>query len=334
MARNPELEEAICEAPADAIEPFLVYGDWLEAQGDPRGELVAVQAKRLGDPNDIALRDAEARILDRHRASLIGDLPVGDGATLLWRLGFIREARIAVNDDFSAVELFLLLREHPSAPFLRKLTVGAAVFGDENHYGDFWDAVREHGLWPTLREHAQKLDRLKLRCGSFDIGRITARRLTSFSIETGGLVKANLKSIVEADWPQLRSLEVYFGDSSYGADCAVEDVQPLLDGKAPPGLTDLGLVNCEFGDALAEAVARSAILPRLQTLSLAMGTMGEEGARAILSNKKAFAHLKQLDLSENFIPDELAGELASVCAEVITDQRDSDGDFRYVVVGE
>jgi uncharacterized protein (TIGR02996 family) len=189
MARNPELEEALCEAPADAIELFLVYGDWLEAQGDPRGELVAVQAKRLGDPNDIALRDAEARILDRHRASLIGDLPVGDGATLLWRLGFIREARIAANDDFSAAEL-------------------------------------------------------------------------------------------------------------------------------------------------AEAVARSAILPRLQTLSLAMGTMGEEGARAILSNKKAFAHLKQLDLSENFIPDELAGELASVCAEVITDQRDSDGDFRYVVVGE
>jgi uncharacterized protein (TIGR02996 family) len=41
---NPELEARILEDPND-IASYLVYGDWLSERGDPRGELIAVQAK-------------------------------------------------------------------------------------------------------------------------------------------------------------------------------------------------------------------------------------------------------------------------------------------------
>jgi uncharacterized protein (TIGR02996 family) len=45
-AANLDLEAQIAAAP-DAPDPFLVYGDWLQQSGDPRGELVALQAARL-----------------------------------------------------------------------------------------------------------------------------------------------------------------------------------------------------------------------------------------------------------------------------------------------
>src|SRR5262245_57286291 len=38
-ARNPELEALIEEDPND-LSRYLIYGDWLQQQGDPRGELV------------------------------------------------------------------------------------------------------------------------------------------------------------------------------------------------------------------------------------------------------------------------------------------------------
>ena len=41
-ARNAELEAAIAAAP-DEVEPYLVYADWLQSRGDPRGELITLQ---------------------------------------------------------------------------------------------------------------------------------------------------------------------------------------------------------------------------------------------------------------------------------------------------
>src|SRR5689334_11938966 len=41
-ARNVELEKAIVADPYDA-DAYSVLGDWLQAQADPRGELIALQ---------------------------------------------------------------------------------------------------------------------------------------------------------------------------------------------------------------------------------------------------------------------------------------------------
>ena len=41
-ARNPELEQAILANPDDEAA-YEVYADWLQGEGDPRGELAAVQ---------------------------------------------------------------------------------------------------------------------------------------------------------------------------------------------------------------------------------------------------------------------------------------------------
>src|SRR4051794_39924650 len=51
LRSNPELERVILDNPLDP-DVWLVYGDWLEEVGDPRGELVAVQARHARDPGN------------------------------------------------------------------------------------------------------------------------------------------------------------------------------------------------------------------------------------------------------------------------------------------
>ena len=54
MTDEDELLEAICAEP-DRDEPRIVYADWLEQQGDPRGEFIHAQCTpgrdiRAGSP--------------------------------------------------------------------------------------------------------------------------------------------------------------------------------------------------------------------------------------------------------------------------------------------
>jgi uncharacterized protein (TIGR02996 family) len=57
-----ELVAQIYEKPEDP-GTYIVYGDWLQGRGDPRGKLIAAQAARLAQPDSEALVAAEAEIL-------------------------------------------------------------------------------------------------------------------------------------------------------------------------------------------------------------------------------------------------------------------------------
>jgi uncharacterized protein (TIGR02996 family) len=74
QAHHPALFEAVCADPDDDA-PRLVYGDWLLEQGDPRGELIAVQCeltrllgKEPASTRVYDLRRREAQLVFAHRA--------------------------------------------------------------------------------------------------------------------------------------------------------------------------------------------------------------------------------------------------------------------------
>jgi uncharacterized protein (TIGR02996 family) len=52
-ARNLELERQLIADP-DSRETWLVYGDWLQQQGDPRGEVIASTPPRCSAPTNEA----------------------------------------------------------------------------------------------------------------------------------------------------------------------------------------------------------------------------------------------------------------------------------------
>jgi len=138
-ARDPELEAALIEDPDD-VDAALVYGDWLQAQGDPRGELIVAQhalsrSPRRGSLADAVLRlrapyDAQLRALAQRHDLCAPDKERGR-IQVTWGLGFIRGARLAHDHfatgqtgDASLSETLIDFLQLPSARLLQELTVG------------------------------------------------------------------------------------------------------------------------------------------------------------------------------------------------------------------
>jgi uncharacterized protein (TIGR02996 family) len=90
MTHDDAFLRAIREDPEDDT-PRLVYADWLEERGDPRGEFIRVQCRLARTaPGDkrAALQQHERRLLERHQDEWLGSLrPLLTGWT--FRRGFL-----------------------------------------------------------------------------------------------------------------------------------------------------------------------------------------------------------------------------------------------------
>ena len=119
----------------------------------------------------------------------------------------------------------------------------------------------------------------------------------------------------------------------------MDDVRPILEGRGLPALRELGLCNSAFADELAGVLGKCPVLRQLRVLDLSKGTLSDDGARALLASAAAFAHLERLDLTENYLGDEMQAAVAKLCPDVRADDQreaDEDGDevYRYPAVGE
>lgn len=361
--REPRLEAAIL-ANRDDVTAHEVYGDWLQQQGDPRGELVVVQCQRAREPDDAALEAAEAALVTKLSAALLGELTEAGGVRARFHLGFLDALRLArTHDDDFEDDLLEALFGLDERRFLRALTLGALELDDNVDYsqalatlaaragelpslnelfvGDFTSEECELS-WSELGDASPlytafpRLHSLKLRAGTMDLGELALPNLVAFALETGGLTRENLRAVREAKWPRLRSLSLWFGQEDYGGECTVDDVAPLLE-RGDLALTHLGLANAEFTDDLVPLLARSPLLPKLESLDLSLGCLTARGAQALVDQRARFAHLKRLDLSRNCLEDDAVDLVRGLCAEVAVDDQETDragDDFRYAAVGE
>lgn len=376
--------EARLTSDENRIEDFLVYSDWLQAAGNPRGALIAVQHRLAslpaGDPARAALEAEERALLDAHREALLGPLAAIDPAYLQleWHLGFIRGARIHRTGYIDAQlplaeEVLWHLLDEERAPFLERLTLGLIEWGDQDNQAvvtllqdppfappplrvlrigafggdDLFDRgeidisrawlaplTRLSALYPRLEE-LELTGRLNGRMpGDRLFGDLELPSLRRFTFRTGGLPVEHLEELRRARWPRLESLDLWFGDEDYGGTCTVDDVLPLLDGRAalPPSLVRLGLRNASFADALVEPLLASPLLPRLRALDLSLGVLTDDGAALLARGRDRLAHLERLDLRDNCLSSDGVALVRDLCREVIT--IDNDPGFRYVSVSE
>ncbi|MFT3695078.1 MAG: DUF4132 domain-containing protein [Kofleriaceae bacterium] len=120
MATNPGLE-AVIESDPDDDHSYFVYGDWLQTQSDPRGELIALQAAVLRDPANETLADEVTDWLARNDGMLLGEL--GGEMTVSWHLGFVRDVRLAADKDPDGPLAALRgILNHPSGRFVRSIS--------------------------------------------------------------------------------------------------------------------------------------------------------------------------------------------------------------------
>lgn len=172
---NPELERQIIEDPTDPGR-CLVYADWLQGQGHPRGELGVLQSARAARPKEAALAKAEQRLFEQHpglapvrlveavaaaeaaRKQAKGKAkgkkgePAEDAPAVTWENGFIAAARLARGAGRGPHTVRALAAEllaHPAARFLRELRIGG-LGPDEHDYGEVIEALIR-GCPATLR---------------------------------------------------------------------------------------------------------------------------------------------------------------------------------------
>jgi uncharacterized protein (TIGR02996 family) len=155
---HPELEAAILADPSDR-HAWTVYADWLQAQGDVRGELAAVQLELELHPDDRGLRAREQALIAEHGRALLGDFASekwNEICAFTWRGGFWRSARVWTDYDHSDEEgqvpkMVGAVLRHPSARFLEALEIGLADTEGECNFGPCVAALVKHGKRPGLR---------------------------------------------------------------------------------------------------------------------------------------------------------------------------------------
>ncbi|MFD7687089.1 STM4015 family protein [Streptomyces sp. NPDC059781] len=168
--------------------------------------------------------------------------------------------------------------------------------------------------------------------------------LCTLIVETGGLPVDVVRGVGASELPALENLDLWLGTSWYGADSEAADLEPILSGVRLPRLRYLALRNSEIQDEIAAAVASAPVVARLEVLDLSMGTLGDDGATALLGGQP-LTHLKKLDLHHNYLSDPVRQRIretlqaAGVEVDLDADDADQDEDddgtvHRYVSVGE
>jgi uncharacterized protein (TIGR02996 family) len=370
MANPSELEARVLANPDD-VDAYLVYGDWLTERGDPRGELVVVQTRLEQQPGNAQLAERAKQILADHRAAWLGalaDLGTDDFACE-WRRGFMHSARIGPDVDawksseIDFPETIGTLLALPGIKFLRSLTIGGKSYDDHPvGWDDEVSALIEGGIpeglvrlsidcggyWDISATELDNLDELfpvlgrlrelHIHMGMFSLKGIDLPALRVLDLETNGMTKEDLEALRTGNLPELEKLVLCLGETGgdYGGDIEVADLAPIFAAQNLGKVRHLALANSSYADEIASAIADSEILPRLRVLDLSRGTLGDEGARAILARKDRFAHLEVLDLSRSYLSDSVIAELQAIGPRVITEsnQGATERDDRYVSISE
>ncbi|MFJ8043074.1 STM4015 family protein [Kitasatospora sp. NPDC096147] len=169
--------------------------------------------------------------------------------------------------------------------------------------------------------------------GGLGLSPVRHERLRALRFESGGLPGEVVRAVLASELPALERLELWLGTSDYGASTTDEDLAPLLSGALFPALRHLGLENDQRQDRIAELVAAAPLAARLDGLSLALGTLSDRGAEALLG----LTHLSRLDLRHHFLTEEMQQRLRAALPGVeldLSEAGDPEDKWRYVANGE
>ncbi len=343
---NPALEKAILANPDDA-DAYLVLADWLQGQGDPRGELIALQQ---------AGKKKEATALLKKHPELVPTItPKPEKYTIEWAHGFLTKAHVGwamytnemmgedededEPDDWgdACKKALLAFLQHPSTRFLQSLRLGC-IPSDEDLYMNPYAAAIEKAAPPCLRvlmiddtqdwdlsstnakapagRALPQLQELVISAGHIDLGKLEFPELRTLKVISGSLRAGDLKAISNAKLPKLEHLEIWCGDPNYGASGSVKDLATLFAGINVPKLTHLGLMNCPFADEGVKALGKSKLLPRLKVLDLTRGNLSDRGIDEMVAHKDAFKHLDLIDVDDNALTEASKPRLKGLAKKV------------------
>ena len=296
MISHEPFLRAILDAPDDD-GPRLIYADWLEERGDPRGEFIRVQcalARGADGPQRGALEARQQKLLAAHRrewSRALWDLdcaPLGVAENGGFRRGLLEDAEMD-----AAVFLGRSEELFRAAP-LRNVTLRRAA-----------GRLAELSASPWL----ERLAGLCLADNGVAPSDVVALALSPFLtglavLDLSGNGVGDVGAAALAGSRGLGGLiRLYLGEAAIGP----EGARRLADSPHWPRLAELDLGDNRVGEAGAEALAASPTRAGLTELSLDENGVGDAGA-IWLATSPHLAGLTALHLNGNGISN--AGALA------------------------
>jgi uncharacterized protein (TIGR02996 family) len=295
----PVLLARIVEAPDDD-QPRMVYADWLQQQGDPLGELIAVQLQiaRAESPPK-SLRDREDNLLGNYRARW---LPGIVGLDVTFVRGFADTVKVDLPFDRAMLD-----RVVEVAPLIRTL-----VFA---HLRDAWRWG--HGLRPWEHASPEALRRFSgIWMGGFELradgvealAALDLPRLERLGMRSTQLTPSQLKPLLGRSWVELDLHANSLGIRGLGmildGDCTrlqtlsigsndVMNAGLQLLAQAKPALRRLGLRRSQLA---SNGLPLLASLPALVSLDLSCNAIGKTFDFALPA-------LRELDVRECELDD-------------------------------
>jgi hypothetical protein len=239
------------------------------------------------------------------------------------------------------VELLGIFLAHPSARFLRNLTIQNAwhEIDDEGVMDPIvaaiaetegpWDALSSLEMVPDLDSYGGNeinngdllfknlpaLRALKIRCDLLHFREpLDEPPLARLSLHDC-ISQVVVRAIAGARWPNLFELDLTFGRSN-----ARPEHMRLLFARPDhfPQLTTLRMRRAGFsGDIVDALLGAPQICQRLEVLDLSGGNLTNDPARALVNHASLFPKLKRLDVSDNQLETEINIDLRKLPCKVI-----------------
>jgi uncharacterized protein (TIGR02996 family) len=300
----------------DDPQPFLVYADWLQQRGDPRGELIVAHHRKNAKLANALLKE-HADALIPPRLSKRGTIKVE------WKLGFMASARIGTIDDID--ELLVTLLEHPSAMLLRELVLDGADYA--GHPLEVIANVKPKHLAAIVLGGAIEASTLATGdiCAALALPSLTTLRATGdrvlvtkplvhdrlaeLAIVTRRADAGTLRHAVTGALPALTSLVV---DCLDGIDVA----PPQHAFARLPALRALELRNTANTRDWFQRIVAAPCRSTLVELRLPFGDFDDRAAHDLVALRQQLPALELLDVSNNRLSASGEASLATVAGKV------------------
>ena len=311
-------------AEPDDDAPRLIYADWLEERGDPRGAFIRVQCalERLdpADPRRPDLEDEARSLLDRHEEEWTAPL---HGVASGWRFrrGFVAEATLTTADvwrscgaDPFASFPIQKIRAELRGGLVPNLVAACPLFGRVGFLDVSGSGLRDRGAETLLAAlDSGRLTGLDLRGNGLEnraVRALTAsplvRRLTWLDLgDNHGLGLAAARALAQAPAAALR----FLGLSS--TNIGVVGLRDLLHSSTLAGLTALQAASIGYygvAGAPAADLAEAPLLYRLTSLDL--GGFAAVGGLSLLLRSPRLGRLTSLGLANCGLRDDGVRALA------------------------
>jgi uncharacterized protein (TIGR02996 family) len=317
VARDPrhtELELAIANDP-EVPASYSVFADWLQSQGDPRGNVmaIAIAAEARGDDK------AFAKELKKHVHDLLGPLAAlaapergareGDPEVFAWRFGVIHGAYLHADRQKPIDRALEQILRHASGRFLVELTLA-----QNERIQDAIDLLARRApaslrglrlwavsnaklaeLWPALPQ----LRRLSLSGHALALGAIELPALERLELVDSQMPAASARALVVAPFPVLDQLRIDFGSGYTTGDASIDDIFELIARRDLPALRQLALVRTRYIREVVIELARSPLAAQLEQLDLSFNQMTDTNALELVRWRANFPRLASLDVTGN-----------------------------------